>query len=236
MPITISRELGRTLLRVAWLAIVIGCALELLLLLVAAGVGTLNGLKPFLADLTQKISWSVIVCVGIAIGQAAAKMKEAMMGLLGFISAPAGFYAARAIHKGVSQAMGMAAQAQGGSAFALALLKAVEYGVFGLGLYWIQKKAWGVLAHVGMGFAVGAVFGAGALAITGMHLPTTALISREINEIFFPVGCAATGASDGTNERSIKKREDPKFMRLKTLAVFLIFFVSAALAQRPANP
>jgi hypothetical protein len=203
MPIIISRELGRTLLRVAWLAIVIGCALELLLLVVAAGVGTLNGLKPFLADLTQKISWSVIVCVGIALGQAAAKMREAMMGLLGFISAPAGFYAARAIHKGVTQAMGMAAQAQGGSAFALALLKAVEYGVFGLGLYWIQKKAWGVLAHVGMGFAVGAVFGAGTLAITGMHLPMPALISREINEIFFPIGCALVTYSTDVIKKNV---------------------------------
>ena len=203
MPITISRELGRTLLRVAWLAIVIGCALELLLLIVAAGVGTLNGLKPFLADLTQKISWSVIVCVGIAIGQAAAKMKEAMMGLLGFISAPAGFYAARAIHKGVTQAMGMAAQAPGGSAFALALLKAVEYGVFGLGLYWIQKKSWGVLAHVGMGFAVGAVFGAGALAITGTNLSAPALVSREINEIFFPVGCALVTYSTDVIKKNV---------------------------------
>src|SRR5947209_396200 len=187
MPI--PRELWRTLLRVAWLAILVGCGLELLLLLVASGLGTLHGLKPFVADLTQKISWSVIVCVGIALGSAAAKAQEAMMGLLGFISAPVGFYAARAIHKGVTQALGMASQA-GGAAIGLALLKAVEYGVFGLALYWVQKRAWGVLAHVGMGFGIGAVFGAGVLALTGTHLPLAAMVSREINEIFFPIGCA----------------------------------------------
>jgi hypothetical protein len=190
MPVTLHRDTWRTLLRVAWMAILIGCALEVLLLAVAGGAGTLHGLKPFVADLTQKISWSVIVCVGIALGSAAAKAREAMMGLLGFISAPAGFYAARAVHKGVTQALGMAAQAPGGAAFGLALIKALEYGVFGVALYYIQKRGWGVLAHVGMAFAIGGVFGAGVLALTGAHLPMAAMVSREINEIFFPIGCA----------------------------------------------
>lgn len=190
MPIALHGQTWRTLLRVAWLAILIGCGLELLLLAVASGAGTLHGLKPFVADLTQKISWSVIVCVGIALGSAAAKAEQAMMGLLGFISAPAGFYAARAVHKGVTQAMGMAAQAPGGAALGLALLKAVEYGIFGLALWWIQKRDWKVAGHVGIAVLIGGVFGIGSLALTGFRLPMAALVSREINEIFFPVGCA----------------------------------------------
>src|SRR5438128_1130412 len=108
-----SQDLWKTLLRVAWLAVAIGCALELVLLAVSSGMGVLAGLKPFVADLVQKVSWSVIVCIGLAVGSAAGKARDLAMGLLGFISAPAGFYAARAIHKAVTQALAVTGQAPG---------------------------------------------------------------------------------------------------------------------------
>ena len=202
-----SRNLWKTLLRVAWLAIVVGCALELLLLAVAGGFGALHGLKPFIADLTQKISWSVIVCVGIAVGSAASKARDVAMGVLGFISAPVGFYAARAIHKGVAQALAVASQAPGTSAIMVALVKAIEYGVFGLALYWIQKRSWGVAGHVMVAVSIGGVFGAIVLVLTrgATPLPLAAVVSREINEIFFPVGCALVIYSTEV----LKKRHTP---------------------------
>ncbi len=58
--------LGATLLRVAWLSIILGVAMEILLLVVAVGFGTAESAPPFVADLVQKTSWSTLVCMGLA--------------------------------------------------------------------------------------------------------------------------------------------------------------------------
>lgn len=48
--------LGATLLRTAWLAILLGFVMEALLLLFAAGFGIFPGLKPIAADLVRQVS------------------------------------------------------------------------------------------------------------------------------------------------------------------------------------
>src|SRR5215211_7065685 len=53
-----------TLLRVAWLAVLLGLLLQFALLLVAAGFGTFAGLRPLLAETGKTVSWSVLVCAG----------------------------------------------------------------------------------------------------------------------------------------------------------------------------
>src|SRR5690348_4050321 len=91
-----ASDVWPTVLRVAWLSIGLGLALEILLLVLAAYTDTAGTTpKPFLSDLAQKISWSFIVCVGLAFGSTAAKGREKTMGLLGLMSAPVGFAAAR---------------------------------------------------------------------------------------------------------------------------------------------
>src|SRR5690242_7542283 len=98
----------RRMLHVAWMAIVLGLLLELLLVLLALGSGEGGRPQPFLADLGQKISWGFIVCLGIAFGTTASKAREVKMGLLGLISAPLGFTIARALHKALKEALGVA--------------------------------------------------------------------------------------------------------------------------------
>ena len=72
-----SGDLWRTVVRVAWLSIGLGIALEVLLLVLAAYTGTGGATpKPFLADLVQKVSWSFIVCVGLAFGTTAGKARS----------------------------------------------------------------------------------------------------------------------------------------------------------------
>src|SRR5215218_6476651 len=61
--------LGSTLFRVAWLAILLGFAMEALLLLFTAGFEILPGLGPMVAELIGKVSWSAIVCAGLASGR-----------------------------------------------------------------------------------------------------------------------------------------------------------------------
>src|SRR3712207_5242448 len=76
-------ELWRKILRVAWLSILLGIVLEVLLLVLAAYTGTGGTTpKPFISDLAQKVSWSFIVCVGLAFGSTASKARSGVMGLL----------------------------------------------------------------------------------------------------------------------------------------------------------
>ena len=64
--------------------------MEVLLLLVST-FGDGFGLRPFVADLVKNVSWSVFVCVGLAVGTAVTQSRVPVMGFLGLISAPLAF-------------------------------------------------------------------------------------------------------------------------------------------------
>ncbi|HVF61966.1 MAG TPA: hypothetical protein VNJ70_19335 [Thermoanaerobaculia bacterium] len=191
-----TNELMRTVLRVAWLSIGLGVALEVLVLTVAAYSGTQGSSpKPFVADLAHKVSWSFLVCVGLAFGTAAGKTRSAVMGLLGLISAPVAFAVARSLHKGVAAAMGLAGTvAAGPSPLLIALLKAIEFGFLGAALGRLGKGARGSLgSYVALGLLTGLVFGGTILGVTvaaGAKADLVSLLSRGINEVLFPLGCS----------------------------------------------
>ncbi len=86
-----SPNLGVKLLWVAWLAIGLGFAMEGLLLLLGAGLGKSLEVGSIVADLIKNLSWSVFVCVGLAVGTAVAKARVPVMGLLGLLAAPSAF-------------------------------------------------------------------------------------------------------------------------------------------------
>jgi hypothetical protein len=191
-----SSHVGKTLLHVAWLAILIGVALEALLLVLSWAFGTFKNGKPFIADLVQKISWSVIVCVGLALGATVARARDVVMGLMGLLAAPLAFSVARGMHKGAMEALSVATDAAGGpSPFLIASIKGLEYGLLGFALSAVQKRSWGgALAHTVVGLAAGVLFG-GAILFFSIEaaagpIPHSALIARAVNEILFPVGCA----------------------------------------------
>src|ERR671921_625527 len=105
--------LGSTLFRVAWLAILLGFAMEALLLLFTAGFEILPGLGPMVAELIGKVSWSAIVCAGLALGTAASKARAPFMGLLGFLFAPLAFHISRTLQQGVAKTLEVAAAGAG---------------------------------------------------------------------------------------------------------------------------
>ena len=190
--------LGSTLFRVAWLAILLGFAMEILLLLFTAGFEILPGFRSVLVDLIGKVSWSALVCAGLAIGTAASKVRAPFMGLLGLLAAPLAFHVSRTLQQGVAKTLEVAAAGAPVGSYTLillALLKAVEYGCLGAAIGWIGRRPWGgALAHLAVGLAVGILFGGAIVSFTYWTTPeplaAADLFSRGANEILFPVGCS----------------------------------------------
>lgn len=204
-----ASNLAGTLLRVAWLSILLGFAMEALLLLLVMGFGKLPGLRAIIADLVQKVSWSVFVCVGVAVGTAVSKAREAMMGLCGFLAAPLAFNIARFLHKSAAHALAVVGPAAGGpSPVLLGLLKGIEYASLGAAVGWVGRRPWGgAAAHVAVGLAAGVIFGGTILALmvwaAPEPLPPVGLLARGVNEVLFPIGCSIVlFAADVLGKRS----------------------------------
>ncbi|MDQ4127140.1 MAG: hypothetical protein M3151_04190 [Actinomycetota bacterium] len=64
----------------------------------------LFGLSPLVAELVGGVSWSFIVCIGLAVGTTIPKMRVPAMGILGFLAAPLAFEVSRVLHKGTLEA------------------------------------------------------------------------------------------------------------------------------------
>jgi hypothetical protein len=204
-------QLAQTLLHVAWLSILLGLALEMIMLVIAANSNKLPGIEPIIADVVQKISWSGLVCTGLAFGKAASSANPTWMGFAGLLSAPAALAVARTLHKSTAQALKVA---EVGAAIAfpffIAGLKGVEYAAFGLLLGWVGKRASsGLVAYAGSGLLIGAVFGTTiAAAITPGGFETIKIIPPLVNEVLFPVGCSlAIYAADAIGKRTSVRAE-----------------------------
>ena len=187
-----TATLGATLLRVAWLAVGLGLVLEAILLLLAIGFGGALGMGKIVADLVQKISWSVIVCVGLAFGKTASKGSAAWMGLSGLFGAPVAFSVAGTLHKTAASALKLAEQGAGAAfPFLIVALKGLEYAVLGLLLAWLGKKAAaGAMSYAGTGLGVGIIFATAIVYASGAQQVTPGVISQFVNEVVFPIGCS----------------------------------------------
>ncbi len=213
--ITAKREgsqLAQTLLRVAWLSILLGLALEVIMLVIAANANKLPGIAPIIADVVQKISWSGLVCTGLAFGKAASSSNPTWMAFAGLLSAPTALAAARVLHKSTAQALKVAeAGAAAAFPFFIAGLKGVEYAALGLLLGWIGKRASsGLVAYSCSGLLIGVVFGTTiAAASTSGGFETMKIIPPLVNEVLFPVGCSlAIYAADAIGRHNRARPED----------------------------
>ena len=141
------------------------------------------------------MSWSLLVCVGVALGRVAAKGRLPLEGVTGLLAAPLALTAANAVHKGVAEAMDAAGVPAGPAPLWLLAIKAAEYGCLGLALEWVGRRAWGsALGHLAVGLMTGVVFGGVFLVVVVQSAPTPlstpSLLARGVNELLFPVGCA----------------------------------------------
>jgi len=167
----------------------------LALLLVAVGFGTAPSPGPLLAETLKTVSWSLLVCVGVALGRVAAKGRLPLEGITGLLAAPLALTAANTVQKGVAEAVNAAGVPAGPAPLWVLAIKAAEYACLGLALNWVGRRAWGsALGHLAVGLMVGVVFGGMFLTVVVQSAPTPlaapALLGRGVNELLFPVGCA----------------------------------------------
>jgi hypothetical protein len=185
-----------TMLQVTWIAISLAFAIEALFILASTLFFDAATFRPFVADFAQKVTWSVIVCLGLAAGRILARERENYMGLAGFLAAPAGFFLANLLHQSAAQALTLTPTNNTNAPLLLiAFIKAVEYGCLGLLFEWIEKRPRKNLgAYLSAGLVVGNTFGSMilfAIIHTANHPLTSAeYFAKAINEIVFPIGCS----------------------------------------------
>ena len=169
--------------------------MELLVVGLAAGMGQLPGLAPMAADLVQKVSWSGLVCVGIAVGTAVSNVQPVAMGIWGALTAPLAFAIARGLHKAAIQALGAGLPAGNIPVAAIAAVKGIEYGTLSLVVgYLTRRPRRGARAYFAVGLAIGVAFGAATLGVmaatSSSPIGIGMLVVRAANELLFPAGCA----------------------------------------------
>src|SRR5258708_2521699 len=118
-PLPVADVFWTRMARVAVLSIVIGLALEGLLLLTRAATSHAPGWSVIAAECVQKVSWSSLVCLALASAQSLQQSVEGALGLAGFLAAPSALLVARALHRASTQALG-ASVADSGESIVLA--------------------------------------------------------------------------------------------------------------------
>jgi hypothetical protein len=167
--------------------------MEALLLLLGSSFGELLGVKSVVADLAKNLSWSLLVCSGLAVGTAASQARAPAMGLMGLLAAPIAFEVSRVVHKGTLEALDISGSGDT-SPVLVAVIKGFEYGCLGLAVGWLGRRPWGgAAAHAAAGLAVGLVFGGAIVVLTvpsGAQMSVADLVSRGVNKVLFPLGCS----------------------------------------------
>lgn len=194
-----NQALGMRFLRVAWLAILLGIFLELVLLVVKSIGQQSAGPQFYAADLAQKVSWSLVVCIGVAVGQSVGRVLQPFAaGVVGLLVSPLAFAAAKGIHKAVGSSLQIAVPAAGQIAPSpgiIALVKGVEFAMLGVLLAWIATQAWaGFRTHIASGLATGIVFGSALVKYTYLasspRPDTVTSVAMALNELIYPIGCS----------------------------------------------
>lgn len=188
----------RRVATIALLAVLLGFAMQGLILgaKLLAG-GPFPGTKLFV-DLTQGVTWSLLVCAGVGIGTSIMKIRAALAGLVAALFAPIALAVAKSVQKVMASAIGVVDQPAALSLVTISAMRAVEYGILGWVLAsLVQKEVKSASAYLGAGSIVGLVFG-GAIAALGYHAaslggqsPASAQVAASlVNEIVSPIGCA----------------------------------------------
>jgi hypothetical protein len=149
------------------------------------------------ANVAQGVTWSLVVCMGLAVGTLVMRASSILVGLIGLICAPVALGAARGVQYGVSQLLGTPSAALTVALLVVAIIKAFEYGFLGFMLArFVHKQYEHARPYMILGFGTGLGFGGLVVIISallaeraGAPLAPTAIAGLAINELLFPLFC-----------------------------------------------
>ncbi len=220
--------MGPHIVKLASLSALVGIAMQGLTL----GATLLAGGKPTFASAVvgaiAKMSWSTVVCIGVAVGLSVPRASYPSAGLWGFVSAQLGFHCARVVQHALGFALGQAVIAQplrlliGGS-----VIKGAQYAALALALMWLKRRTTaGAFRYVAYGLGLGLPFGS---ALVFLHVSVTGqrgaaqVLPMVINEVVFPVLCAlvifattraqrlvASSVDSSSGTEAVSTREGPR--------------------------
>ncbi len=198
-----SADLRPVLTRIAWWSILLGLLMEALLLLLR--LDKLPQLQPA-AESLGKVTWSLLVCLGLGIGKVLSENRSFWMGLAGLVGAPVAFTAAQAVQRTVSEfTSSVTAAAITPALIAVGALRGVEYMCLGAILAVLSQRESRPVFYLAAGLAVGVVFGGIVLLLTPSAAGSLAgLLGWVVNEILFPMGCAAVLFVGGVISKAVR--------------------------------
>lgn len=191
-----ARETGRaleTIARIAALAVCLGFFVQLAVLGAKSLAGASVPMAAFAADVAGGVAWSTVVCAGTAIGVSLLRANAVAAGFAAALFAPLAVAASKAANQIVASSLVAASKPAAVSFVGLAATKSVEYGLLGFLLAALAKKGVAKPApYLGAGAAAGLVFGGLALWLKSLAgAAPVELAATAVNEMLFPVGCAA---------------------------------------------
>jgi hypothetical protein len=197
-----SADLRPVLTRVAWWSILLGLLMEALLLVLR--LDKLPQLQP-VAEGLGKVTWSLLVCLGLGIGKVLSENKPFWMGFAGLVSAPLAFTAAQAVQRTVSElTSSVTAAPVTGALIAAGAFRGVEYLCLGAILAVLAQRESRPASYLAAGLATGVVFGGILLVLTpGAAGSIAGLLGWAVNELLFPMGCAVILYGAGVISKSV---------------------------------
>ena len=190
MSLPAASALRRDLVRrVAWGSIALGILVQAAVLLTAATVDAWPGGVGAAVATLSFVSWSVVVCTGLAAAYAASDAKPGPMALAGLALAPVALLVARGVQAGLAQALDADVGTGGPSPLLVGAARAVEYALLGAVLALLARRPGaGAVHHVVAGLVLGLATGATLALAAGEGVPEA--VPRVVNEALFPAGCA----------------------------------------------
>ncbi len=188
----------RRILTAAWLAVIAGVLVQLLVIAARAWFSGVVEAIGFAAEMAQGVSWSVLVCAAIAVGTLASKSRESIAGLIGFFAGPLAWAAAKGVQKGVQALAGVPQDQMTPLFWSVCGWKGLEYALLGYGLATLVSGATRkVSVYATFGLMVGLLSACIVIALnmanaslTGGAVPAPKVASLFANEVFFATACS----------------------------------------------
>jgi hypothetical protein len=190
------RKAFRAVVTAAWAGILLGLAIQVLTLAARSMMGAFPMSIQLASAVAGSVAWSAIVCFGLAIGITVESYRPQITGLLGLMSAPIAWAAAKGAQRAVQTVGNAPVDAITTAVVEVGIVKAIEYGLLGYALARLASKPGARLgSHTACGLAFGVLFGAIIVWLDFVHatgpMQPARTLSLAISELIFPIGCAA---------------------------------------------